>query len=60
VTRVSSLKAHFKDTLQHFQDLCVKAKVVTEDNHSLENCLVGLKEALAKDNIKLKVDLLID
>ena len=55
VTRVSSLAAHFKETLRHFQELCVTAKVVGEDDHSLENCLVGLKEALAVQKIELKV-----
>ena len=55
VTRVSSLAAHFKETLRHFQELCVMAKVVGEDDNSLENCLVGLKEALAMQKIELKV-----
>ena len=55
VTRVSSLGAHFKEMLRHFQSLCVKAKVVGEDDNSLENCLVGLKDALAQRNITLKV-----
>ena len=55
VTRVSSLAAHFKETLRHFQELCVMAKVVREDDNSLENCLVGLKEALAMQKIELKV-----
>ena len=55
VTRVSSLAAHFKETLQHFQELCVMAKVVGKDDSSLENCLVGLKEALAMQKIELKV-----
>lgn len=55
VTRLASLDSHFKETLRHFQDLCLKAKVVTEEESSLENCLVGLKEALAEENIKLKL-----
>ena len=55
VTRVSSLAAHFKETLRHFQELCVMAKVVGKDDNSLENCLVGLKEALAMQKIELKV-----
>ena len=55
VTRVSSLAAHFKETLRHFQELCVMARVVGEDDNSLENCLVGLKEALAMQKIELKV-----
>ena len=55
VTRVTSLYAHYKETLRHFSDLCVKAKVVDEEMISLENCLLGLREALAKENIKLKV-----
>ncbi|KAL8613727.1 hypothetical protein ACOMHN_029819 [Nucella lapillus] len=54
-TRVASLGAHLKETLQHFQRMCVGAKVVGEDDSSLENCLVGLKEKLTLETIKLKL-----
>ncbi|KAK7500112.1 hypothetical protein BaRGS_00008659, partial [Batillaria attramentaria] len=57
VTRVSSLAAHFKETLAQFQELCLSAGVVSADDNSLENCLVGLREALAKQDIKLKLTL---
>ncbi|XP_076444904.1 uncharacterized protein LOC143282909 [Babylonia areolata] len=57
MTRVASLGAHFKETLQGFQQLCVAAKVVGEDDCSLENCLVGLKDSLSQHNIALKLAL---
>ncbi|XP_070190885.1 uncharacterized protein [Littorina saxatilis] len=55
MTRVASLGAHFKETLRHFQRMCVTAKIVEEDDNSLENCLIGLKETLASENILLKL-----
>lgn len=57
LTRVSSLAVHFKETLSQFQELCLSAGVVVADDNSLENCLVGLREALAKHDIKLKLRL---
>lgn len=55
VTRVASLIACMREAQKQFKELCVMCGVVTENDCSLEDCLVGLREALASHDIKLKV-----
>ncbi|PVD28218.1 hypothetical protein C0Q70_10805 [Pomacea canaliculata] len=55
VTRVASLIACMREAQKQFKELCVMCGVVTENDCSLEDCLVGLREALASQDIKLKL-----